>query len=67
MTRITSPAATQSISSPGRMLYRSAIFLGTVTWYLDVTLAIRIPARASYPYHSKDKILVQPFIADYGW
>jgi hypothetical protein len=31
ITRITSPAATQSISSPGRILYRSAIFLGTVT------------------------------------
>jgi hypothetical protein len=26
-----------------------------------------IPAHASHPYHSKDKILVQPFIADYGW
>src|SRR5574341_2566787 len=42
MTRITSPAATQSISSPGRILYRSAIALGTVTWYLDVTLTIRL-------------------------
>ena len=59
MTRITSPAATQSMSSPGRILYRSAIFFGRVTWYLDVTLAMRISRTPVYPYHSKDQILVQ--------
>jgi hypothetical protein len=56
MTRITSPAATQSMSSPGWIWYSSAILLGTVTWYLDVTLAIG--ASKLYPYYSKDQILV---------
>ena len=40
MTRITSPAGAQSMRSPGRIPYRSAIALGTVTWYLDVTFAM---------------------------
>src|ERR1700676_4290305 len=40
MTRITSPAETHSMSSPGWIWYSSAILLGTVTWYLDVTLAM---------------------------
>ncbi len=40
MTRITWPAATHSMSSPGRILNSSAIALGTVTWYFDVTFAI---------------------------
>ena len=56
---MTSPAATQSMSSPGRILYRSAIFFGRVTWYLDVTLAMRVSRTPVYPYHSKDQILVQ--------
>ena len=46
------------MSSPGWIWYSSAIFLGTVTWYLDVTLAMRV-SHARSPYLSKDRILVQ--------
>jgi len=45
-----SPAATQAMSSPGRMQYWSASAFGRVTWYFEVALAI--------PYYSKDQILV---------
>ena len=45
------------MSSPGRIWYVSAILLGKVTWYLDVTLAMAFPAL--YPYHSEDRFLVQ--------
>jgi hypothetical protein len=56
--RITSPAATQSMVSPGRRSYFSAIVLGTVTWYLEVILAITLcPYTKLYPYYSKDQIL----------
>src|SRR5260370_30177483 len=58
MTRITSPAGTQSMSSPGWIPYSSAIFLGTVTWYLDVTFAIRLSGTRVYAHCSKDQILV---------
>jgi hypothetical protein len=46
------------MSSPGWMWYSSTILLGTVTWYLDVTLAITCSG-VFCPYHSKDQILVQ--------
>jgi hypothetical protein len=47
----------QSVTHAHRKLtYLSAIFLGIVTWYFDVIVAMAI-----YPYFNKDQILATSF------